>query len=729
MREIEFQEVGMENYGPYIDPMIHTFQSNVLTLLTGPNGVGKTLSLEAIPFTLYGVTSKKVKGDDLVNNVVGKNCKTWVNFKVNDDQYIVTRYHKYTKIGNTVIINKNGIDIMKGHREVVPEIERLLCPQKAFMNTLMFGQKVKDFFTDLVDSDKKEIFRKIIGLEQYTIYYKQADYKLKVAQTERDVATNDIKINQAILTDTLEQIETFKNAKKIFYENVVKVIKEYAISKEDNQRLLKEWEKKMVELQENDMDIESTNKQLSEVESHIKNSSTKLNELTNQLKHQTQSKVSELKSFASTAKIEVKNIASKDLESMNETKSKYVQESNDMTTDFHQQMYKLDLEKDNISFEIESLLERLEEIETNVMETENSTCPMCEQEVSDEAKEKLINKVTLYKGKVRKFSQKQKECEDKRNELAESLKAETEKYDSMIAMVNREISRCKQEESEEYEKIEYRFKIATEKVDELVSAETKKIESRSNEQTHDLQENLFKLNLEKSRKEELIEEVKQVQTRIDNFERAIVYADEQTKVLETETYDETQLNSYIKKEIDLTQSIMDYEEKIISIDNSMEMLQFWKTGFSPTGMPSMLIDESIPFMNKKVSEYLDMLTNGRYIVSFDTLDETKSGEFRDKISVRVVDTHTQANSRVQLSGGQTRIVDIATILTLGDLQSTINDVKFNILLFDEIFDALDYDNVGYVSKVLNKLKIGKSIFIISHQHQDQLDPDELLSLS
>ena len=143
----------------------------------------------------------------------------------------------------------------------------------------------------------------------------------------------------------------------------------------------------------------------------------------------------------------------------------------------------------------------------------------------------------------------------------------------------------------------------------------------------------------------------------------------------------------------------------------------------------MLIDESIPFMNKQVSYYLDMLTNGRYVVSFDTLDETKGGKFRDKISVRVLDTHTQANARVQLSGGQTRIIDIATILTLGDLQTNIQDVKINILLFDEIFDALDDENIGYVAKVLNKLKVGKSIFIISHQHQDQVEADQTLSLS
>jgi len=51
----------------------------------------------------------------------------------------------------------------------------------------------------------------------------------------------------------------------------------------------------------------------------------------------------------------------------------------------------------------------------------------------------------------------------------------------------------------------------------------------------------------------------------------------------------------------------------------------------------------------------------------------------------------------------------------------------NILLFDEIFDALDEQNIQYVSKVLSKLKIGKSIYIISHQHQDHLEADNILT--
>lgn len=66
----------MENYGPYKEPMTLQIKNNTLVLIVGPNGVGKTMLIDAIPFTLYGMTSKEMKGDDVVNNVVGKNCHT-----------------------------------------------------------------------------------------------------------------------------------------------------------------------------------------------------------------------------------------------------------------------------------------------------------------------------------------------------------------------------------------------------------------------------------------------------------------------------------------------------------------------------------------------------------------------------------------------------------------------------------------------------------------------------
>ncbi len=185
----------------------------------------------------------------------------------------------------------------------------------------------------------------------------------------------------------------------------------------------------------------------------------------------------------------------------------------------------------------------------------------------------------------------------------------------------------------------------------------------------------------------------------------------------------------MQKEYVLSQKNVILTQDIQVMERQKAILEFWKQAYSSTGIPSMLIDDAIPFMNERVAYYLEKISNGRYIVSFDTLSETKSGEFRDKISVNVLDTKTRADRRVQFSGGQTRVVDIAIILTLGDLQAKIQDIKFNILLFDEIFDSLDDENIGYVSKVLRVLANKKTIFIISHRHVDQLEADEVFQLN
>ena len=728
MREITFHEVGMENFGPYIEPMVLTFENDKLTLITGPNGIGKTMSLEAIPFTLYGETCKKAKGDDVVNTRVGRNCHTWVKLSINSDDYIVDRYHKYTKLQNTVTIRKNGEEpYKKGHREVLPEIERLICSKKSFTNTLMFGQKVKDFFTDLVDSDKKEIFRKILDLDIYTNWYKEADNDLKEIEKKLQSLLEQVGIDRGILSDIeiqigilFKQMNQFKEAQKERVANAKKAL-------EDNQRLMEQWQNSRRELDGKDSDVQALQDQITDVEQQISHHENEMKNNVMKLNSSRDAKLSEVRLAANTASQNnvkqhrdtydmflerhdavIKKLADEELE------------ARQAITDNQAAISSIETEKRIIQNTIDEL--------NNSLEISDGVCPTCLRDIDDACREHLekehleqVNRYHTFEQDQKKIEKSQETCQTLLNKISKNQSQQSEQFVDSKKELQREERQVEQE-------IQEKVNATIEKVNELARSEADKIERDYSEYVKNLREKLNGLKTTKKEVSDTAKKLEEIDSTLTALENERIRFERDIKLAEEDKYDASQLAAYQMRNQELEQSIKEMGEGVIELQKEQQLSEFWKKAWSPTGIPSMLIDESIPFMNEKVSEYLDKLTNGRYLVSFDTLAATKAGEFRDKISVNVLDTHTRANSRIQLSGGQTRIVDIATILTLGDLQSSIQSVKINILLFDEIFDSLDEENIGFVSNILSQLKVGKCIYLISHTQVDQLEADEVLEL-
>ena len=726
MRDITFQEVGMKNFGPYIDPMVLSFENNSLILMRGPNGIGKTMALDAIPFTCYGETSKKAKGDDVVNNRIGKNCHTWVNFTSNEDVYTVNRYHKYSKYGgNTVILNKNGVDIKKGQKEVLPEIEKILCPKKSFMNTLMFGQKVKDFFTDLIDSDKKEIFRKILDLDIYGDYYKRADELLKETVSNRDGIYTKIQVENGILEEVVRAINLTNQAMAQYELDKKEAIKGHKKSIESCDMILENWNTRLEELKQQDHNMEA-----------ITTSIASLLRTLDSTSEQRENKINQVCSQASQKEAEVSTEALKAKASLNEAYQKDVDISNESQRDFERKhkdlIDKLIREKSEITNEIGKLETTMymnesqrSEFQTSI-DSNEALCPTCLRDMDDDCISHLQDEINDITKSIERDKLKINDGKLKIDYLHKEMMAATEQMDETKAYTSKNLSEYKTIRDYQLMQVDERLKAALEKIKAFENDQKQNAIVEFESQTSQGKIEMDELLKRKDEVQKVLDRIEETETYINSVERDKLEAIKEIKKLEESEYDKSQLKSQQIRKKQLEVSIQQSQLLLLDLDSKVEIYTFWKAAFSSSGIPSMLIDEAIPFMNKQVIDYLDRMTNGRYIVSFDTLASTKAGEFRDKISVHVLDTHTGANSRVQLSGGQTRIIDIATILTLGDLQSSMQSVRFNILLFDEIFDALDDENIGYVSKVLSKMKIGKSIYIISHTHVDQLEADEVL---
>jgi exonuclease SbcC len=597
------------------------------------------------------------------------------------------------------------------------------------MNALMFGQKVKDFFTDLVDSKKKEIFRKLLDLEMFLTYYKNADVALKKLAEENAEMRNNLQVKEGLIKDAIEQIELLTLAKNNFYNNREDEIKQLENKLATSLRILVTWQKDLEEARKQDTNLEDTIIELANIKKEIESISEDDAQAIKDIETSASSKTMELKAKAQEATSEVNQRMNDEVTKIREKCADIKQETSTVIDEYKEEIHTSELKKTQQKGTIESLNVRINEIQTQVLDADVSECPLCEQCVDEHTTNTLIDKVNNYQAEITVCNQRIYEADELIKVINVKIEHVKETANSDLKNLESNERSWKRASQDKLEDIQRRLSEAIQKVKATVNIKTKEILDESTIKTDVLVNREKELQDLRKVQEENISTIKHAEDTISGLERDQIEIEKEIKTLETAEYDESQLNNYKAKEVQLKKDIEEGIVKLEKNDSLMEIAQFWKTGFSSSGMPSMLIDEAIPFMNERVEYYLDKLTNGRYVVSFDTLAETKAGDFRDKISVHVLDTQTRANSRVQLSGGQTRIIDIAIILTLGDLLSNIQNVTFNILLFDEIFDALDEQNIQYVSRVLSKIKIGKAVYIISHQHQDHLEADETLSFT
>lgn len=734
MKNINFIKTGMENFCCYIDPMIYTFENDKITLITGPNGSGKSSIYDSILFSLFGVTGKGAKSDDVVNNVIGKNCHTYVEFTSETDgvidNYRVDRYVKHSKLGDTVQLFKNGekTPYKKGHKEVIPEIEKILVPQKLFTNTLLFGQKVKDFFTDLPDSERKDIFRKVLQLDNYVLYQDEASKRISKWNEELEKIDMNIKLNIKFIMDTEERIKITEEEIKDFELRKSEEIN--SLTQKINQ--LNTDLSKLMENQKNyenvnDLELNRINDKILESQNEISKIESEKNNLLTSLIGSKNLKESEMNS---KYKEIIHSIELNKTTTISSLKKECDDKKSEEETNLKLNDRDINSYKDRISnnkINIEKNNQEILKLE-NSLNQSDPVCPTCGQiltneEIKSHLKNNLKQLIEINKKLDEDITRDQgliEESLSKKEKMADYIDKIKKVYDKKIIDIEND-SKVKIDE------INNNLSEAKNNLNNSFNEKKTNIENNFSDKLKTFSEKLNSFVLEKQKIVKDLEEKKIIERTIDNVNNDIKLNIILIEKKSEEKYNFSILENYISEKNRLQDERKILESEKLDKIEILEVLNFWKSGFSSTGIPSLLIDESIPFLNETVGNYLDMV-GGRYKASFDTISTTKSGEYRDKINVNVLDTQTKANNRKQLSGGQTRIIDIAILLSLCDLQNTVQDMKSNILLLDEIFDSLDDQNIGYVSSLLRTMVNEKSINIISHRHIDSIEADEIIRL-
>ena len=177
---------------------------------------------------------------------------------------------------------------------------------------------------------------------------------------------------------------------------------------------------------------------------------------------------------------------------------------------------------------------------------------------------------------------------------------------------------------------------------------------------------------------------------------------------------QAQFDAAIKKARMLKVEIRELKAKLVNGRDELLYHDFWSHGFSNQGLPSVMLDETMPFLTDRANHYLRILSDGDITMSFSTLRELKSkvGEMRDEIDISWT---IEGQHGVQPSGGQRKKMEVATDLALMDLVSS-REGELDLLLLDEVLDGLDREGCDRVMKLLADIRHRRgSIFLVSHE--------------
>lgn len=151
--------------------------------------------------------------------------------------------------------------------------------------------------------------------------------------------------------------------------------------------------------------------------------------------------------------------------------------------------------------------------------------------------------------------------------------------------------------------------------------------------------------------------------------------------------------------------------ELAAVVHAAAVTDFWVLGFSPQGLPAMLLDVAMPVLTEQANAYLRILADGDIAGCITTQGETKAGDTREKITMRWT---IEGAEGVTPSKGQRTKIRVAVDLALVDLAAA-RGMSSNLLLFDEVLDGLDPVGTEKMLELLYKLRAGKSsIFVISH---------------
>jgi DNA repair exonuclease SbcCD ATPase subunit len=157
-------------------------------------------------------------------------------------------------------------------------------------------------------------------------------------------------------------------------------------------------------------------------------------------------------------------------------------------------------------------------------------------------------------------------------------------------------------------------------------------------------------------------------------------------------------NEKFKEELILATSGLD------TLNNKYKNLEVLKKAFSTNGVIAYKLENLVKDLEEFTNEYLSELSDGRFTIQFSIAS--------DKLNVVVTDEGREISIMAPSSGEMARI-NIATLLAIRRLMSSISKNTINVLFLDEVISVLDdFGREKLVEVLLEEENL--NTFLVSH---------------
>ena len=217
------------------------------TLIVGTNGSGKSSSLCALSFALFGKAHRNINKPQLVNSINNKNCEVEVEFELGSNQYKVRRGIKPTIFEiyqNGNLLNQSSTS--KDYQKIL-EQNILKLNHKSFHQIVVLGASSFIPFMQLRASDRRSVIEDLLDIGVFSKMnillkeklstvketLKDYDHQLEIAKTKQQAQEKHI--------EDLGQLSTrYREQRQQKIEQARAQIDELQQKKEDINQLIKQ---------------------------------------------------------------------------------------------------------------------------------------------------------------------------------------------------------------------------------------------------------------------------------------------------------------------------------------------------------------------------------------------------------------------------------------------------------------------------------------------------------